>query len=89
MGFPEEVRKELVLSFKFKRTRASWKLTKKRPKSFGGKSGLQPRYREPKLLGNLDHAFVEVRIYDERSIHIAVNGARRLGGCQGSMRGVS
>jgi hypothetical protein len=72
MGFPEELRKELVLSFKFKRTTASWKPMRKRPEILRlTNQDCSQDYREPKLLGNLDHAFVDVRIYDEKGINTA------------------
>ena len=82
MDFPEELRKELVLSFKFKRTRASWEPMRKRPDILRlTNQDCSQQYREPQLLGNLDHAFVEVRVYDEKGINVA-GGASVLGDCE-------
>jgi hypothetical protein len=79
MEFPEELRKELALSFTFKRTIASWKPMRKRPDILRlTNQDCSQQYREPQLLGNLDHAFVEVRVYDDKGINTA-DGANILG----------
>mgnify|MGYP003476240496 CR=1 FL=1 len=69
--FPEEFKKELVLCFKFMRTGTKWT-----QHSYGPMIVRLPTkdcsnaYREPELLGSIDDAIVEVRIYDELGIDI-------------------
>jgi hypothetical protein len=79
MEFPEELRKELVLSFKYKRTKGLWKPVQERPDIVRlTNQDCSREYREPKLLGNISHAFVDLRIYDEKGIKVA-GGAGVLG----------
>jgi hypothetical protein len=59
--------------------RASWEPVRERPEIVRlTNQDCSQEYREPKLLGNLDHAFVDVRVYDEKGINVA-SGAGVLG----------
>lgn len=79
MGFFKQLRKELVLSFKYKRTRGKWKQVQKLPEIVRlTNQDCSQQFQEPKLFGSLAHAFVDLRVYDERGINIT-DGVGMLG----------
>src|SRR5688572_13346192 len=79
MAFPERLKKELVLSFKFRRVGTNWKQEHDCPAVIRvATQDCTQEYREPKILGNIDDGFVEVRIYDDQGIEIA-NGPNLIG----------
>ena len=72
MVFPERLKKELVLWFKFRRVGTNWKQEDECPGVIRvATQDCRQEYREPKLLGNINDGFVEIRIYDDQRIKIA------------------
>jgi hypothetical protein len=79
MVFPERLKKELVLWFKFRRVSTNWKREHECPGVIRiAAQDCRQEYQEPKLVGNIDDGFVEVRIYDDQGINIA-NGPKLIG----------
>ena len=79
MSYPAVLKKEVVLSFRFKRVGASWKHAHQAPKVLRiANHDCSREFSTPLLIWGQGHLTVEVRIYDDIGIDIA-NATSLLG----------
>jgi hypothetical protein len=72
MSYPAVLKKELVLSFKFKRVGASWKHAQQTPKVLRlANHDCSREFSTPLLIWGQSQLTVEARIYDDIGIDIA------------------
>jgi len=68
---PEELKNELVLCFSFRLIGKIWKRATDRPQIIRiANEDCRSIYQLPALIGAVDGAAVEVRVYDERAINV-------------------
>ena len=79
MSIPEEFKKELVLSFRFRRVGITWKRAHEQPEVVRlVNHDCSQEYRNPRLIWSPSRLTVEVRIYDNIGIDLT-NTATLLG----------
>jgi hypothetical protein len=71
MIFPEKLKKELVLSFKFRRVGAAWKCDREKPNVLRlVNHDCSQEYRDPQLTWSRNRSMIEARVYDDIGIDI-------------------